>query len=263
MKRESMGLAIAVFTLVLMVQAVPSFAATQVDVEWDTSGSIGISVFADDDAETYFNSEGYHIFGEFHAIDHNDNPYSYNVDTFDVWAAAQVEGGGYIEFKTVRTDSYEPMYGDAGQQRWAYVEASEWGFLKYRDNTNYARLRCAEYGFQSDNQFQASGNFLVSYSIFDSDWDGAWFEGYGEGEISVTLMNAEAWGSSWKFGKGCGCYTNAHAEGTGHGVFSVGGWADNYLQSDLGFELPNGGNYYLSISYDGGFSIDNFASEGH
>ena len=264
MGREKIGLVLAALAVVLLVQTVPSFAATEVDVEWNTGGSVSISVFADDDAKSYFNTEGSHIFGKFYAKDRNDNPYGYGVDTFDVWAEAQVDGGGYIMFWTNRTDSHESMYGGAGQKRYSFVGSTDgWAFMKFRDNTNFARLSCSEYGFQSNNQFQASGNYTIIHQLTDSDGDGMYVSLSGLGSGKVTVMNGEAWGSSWKFGKGCGCYTNAKASATGEGVFEAAGWARNYLKSDLGFELPNGGSFLLDIAFDDGFSIDDFASEGH
>ncbi len=263
MGREKIGLVLAALAMVLLVQAVPSFAATEVDMEWNTNfGSVSISVFADDDAESHFNTMGSHISGKFYAKDQNDNPYGYGVDTFDVWAEAEVEGGGYIEFLTVRNDSHESMYGKAGQRRYSFVVSSDWAFMKFRDNTNFARLCCSEYKFQSNNQFQASGNYTIFHQLTDSDGDGMSVSLLGLGSGKVTVMNGEAWGSSWKFGKGCGCYTNAKASATGAGVFEAAGWAQNYLKSDLGFELPSGGSFYLGIEFDDGFSIDNFASEG-
>ncbi|MCD6470693.1 hypothetical protein J7L29_07845 [Candidatus Bathyarchaeota archaeon] len=261
MGREKIGLVLAALAMVLLVQAVPSFAATEVDVGWDTSGSVSISVFADDDAESYFNTEGSYISGKFYAKDANDNPYGYGVDTFDVWAEAEVEGGGYIEFWTVRTDSHG-SYGGAGQKRYSFVSSSDWASMKFRDNTNFARLRCSEYGFQSNDQFQASGNYTIFHQLTDSDENGMYVSLEGLGSGKITVMNGEAWGSSWKFGKGCGCYTNAKASATGSGTFVATGWAQNYLKSDLGFELPSGGSFLLSIAFEDGFSIDNFASEG-
>jgi len=261
MRKESillLGIAFA-----LLVTTIPAKAETQTDVYWDTSGSVSISVIADDDAETYFDTEGTHVFGEFHATDHNNNPYSYQVDTYDVWVQAEIKDGGYIWFGTKRTDSYEPMYGEAGQERGIYLETDDYGFVGWRDNTNYARYRGCQYGFQNNNQLQASGNYFMGIYLTDSDDDGMSVSLVGSGSGKITVMNSESWGSSWKFGKGCGCYTNAHAEAEGEGTFTAEAYGENYLQSDLGFELPHGGEYHLSINYADGFAISNFASEGH
>jgi len=181
---------------------------------------------------------------------------------FETWATAQIKDGGVIDWLTNRTDSWVSMYGEAGQVSYVHVEASDYGFVKFKINTNYARLRDCEYNFQNDNQFVANGSYFMIHRLTDSDDDGMYVLLTGDGEGKITVMNGESWGSSWKFGKGCGCYTNAEASASGSGHFEVSGWADNYLESDLGFVLPNGGSFYLGIDFNGDFSIDNFASEG-
>jgi len=95
-----------------------------------------------------------------------------------------------------------------------------------------------------------------------SDNDGMYVLLTGDGEGKITVMNGESWGSSWKLGRGCGCYTNAKASASGSRYFEASGWATNYLKSNLGFELPNGGSFTLGIDFNDGFSIDDFASEG-
>jgi len=263
-KKKSVEAILAVITIVLIVQTVfPVLGATKTDITWDTSGVINISITADDDANTYLNTAGNHIFGEFHTIDYNDNPYNYKVDTFTAWTEAQIEGGGYVVMQTTRTDSKTSMYGPAGQISYSYIETDSWGFLKFKDWTNYAQYRGAEYGFQSNNQFQANGTHFIIHQLLDSDGEGMYVLDDGDGLTQITVMNSESRGSSWKFGKGCGCYTNAKASGNGSGHFEVSGWASNYLKSDLGFTLPSGGSFTFSLDYNNGFAINNFASEGN
>ena len=262
-KKRSVEAILALFALALLLQTIPALGATQTDVEWDTSGSLSIQVIADDDAETYFDTAGSHIWGEFHAKDFDDNLYNYQVDTFETWVQAEIEGGGFIEWTTIRTDSHESMYGDAGQERGILIDTDDYGFVKWKDNINYARYRGCQYGFQNNDQLQASGNYFIGIYLIDSDDDGMAVSLEGSGSGKITVMNSESWGSSWKLGRGCGCYTNAKASATGSGYFEASGWASNYLDSNLGFNLPNGGSFYLGIDFNDGFDIDDFSSEGH
>ena len=260
-------LSIGLLVAVLAITQVGYVKATSTtDVSWDGYGAkVQIDVAFDDDAETHLYTWGERIWGSLTATDHDDNPYGYGVDTIDVMLEeAYVEGTGFIEFLTVRTDSAK-KYGDAGQVRrsYIYVENGE-AFMRFRDNINYARLRCCEYSFQSNDQFVASGDYYeIFHQVLDSDEDGMSVGLSGSGSASLTVMNHDLWGSSWTFGKGCGCYTNAHAEATGSGTFMASAWADNYLESDLGFELPGGGGFSLEIGFDDGFEIDDFASSGN
>ena len=261
-KKRSVEAFLAFFALSLLIQTIPTLGATQTDLEWDTSGSLSIQIIADDDAKTFFDTWGNHIEGEFHVTDFNDNPYGYSVDTVEVWAEAEIEGGGFIEWTTIRTDSHVSMYGEAGQERGILVDTDDYGFAKWKDKINYACYRGCQYGFQSNDQLQASGNYFIGLYLIDSDDDGMAVSLEGSGSGKITVMNSEAWGSSWKFGKGCGCYTNAHAEADGEGTFTAEAYGENYLQSNLGFELPNGGSFYLGIDYNDGLTVDDFSSEG-
>jgi len=264
-KKRSVEAILALFALALLIQTIPALGATQVDINYDTyNGQVTVSFLAGDDAETYFDTAGSHIWGEFHAKDFDDNPYNYQVDTFETWAQAEIEGGGYIEWQTDRTDSWTSMYGDAGQVSYTLIDTDDYGFVKFKTNTNYARLRDCEYGFQNDNQFQASGSYyFMVHQLTDSDGEGMYVLLTGDGSGQITVMNGESWGSSWKFGKGCGCYTNGKASATGSGYFEASGWASNYLDSNLGFNLPNGGSFYLGIDYNDGLTVDDFSSEGN
>ena len=263
--------------LVIAVTAV--FADTTVDIDsdipvdtnltWDGTGYVSIDVTADDDAMTYFRTGGDHIFGSLHVKDHEDNPYGYGVDCYDVGVYATVEGGGHIEFGTLRTDSKESMYGPAGQSSESYIYTSDYAFMGWRTSTNYASLADCQYGWQSSDNFMASGeHFEYSHLLLDGASDGSEVYGSGSGSVEIDLMNSKTgWGgpdkSSFTFGKGCGCYLNCDAEGTGSGYFNVEAWADNYLKGDLGYEMPNGGSSFFSLSYDDGFSQSSFASAGN
>jgi len=44
---------LALFALALVIQAIPALGATQVDIDYDTSGQINVVFKAGDDAETF------------------------------------------------------------------------------------------------------------------------------------------------------------------------------------------------------------------
>ena len=237
--------------------------AVDVDLTWDGSGYLDILVDADDDASTYLYTGGFHIFGSLHVLDKENNPYGYGVDCYSAGLYATVEGGGYIDFGTIRLDSKESMYGPAGQRSESYIYTDDYAFMGWRTSTNYASLADCQYGWQSSDNFVASGEFEIGHALVDADGGYSNFWGMGEGTIEVDLMNSKSGGSSFTFGKGCGCYLNCDAEATGSGYFEVEAEADNYLKGDLGYEMPNGGFSRLSLMYTDGFTLGSFASNGN
>ena len=76
-------------------------------------------------------------------------------------------------------------------------------------------------------------------------------------------MCEDHWQSSYKFGKGCGCYTNAKVNiENGSGSFDLNAWADNEIKSDWGIEM-GGGHLNVHSEFAGAFKWDNFALEGN
>ena len=234
------------------------------DLVWDGSGYVSIDVTVDDDVSTYFRTGGSHIFGSLHINDYGPDRYGYNVNTYDAGVYATVEGGGYIEFGTLRTDSKESMYGPAGQVSESYIDTSDYAFMGWKTSTNYASLADCQYSWQSSDNFVVSGeDFEYGHRLLDGAGDGSEVYGWGSGSVEIDIMNSKTGGSSFTFGKGCGCYLNCDAEGTGSGYFAVEAWADNYLKGDLGYELPDGGSAFFDLSYNDGFSQGSFASTGN
>ena len=235
-----------------------ALAQTTLSTNWEGAGFLAINFVADDDAELNFTTFGKQIKGELTAVDFNDNPYNYHVDTVDSKIRAFVEDGGLI-YSFLRTDSLESKYGDAGQQSYTFIEADSINFA-WHSNSNYARLRNCNYGWQNDNQIQASGEFELLHGLFKGDY-GAWIYQAGNGETKITSMSEEYWGDSFKFGKGCGCYTNAKVETTGEGTFTLTAVAPNQVKTDFGITVK-GGMLQVIASYSDGFTFNNFALEG-
>jgi len=242
-----------------------ALAQTTVDLNWNVlGGDIGIDFQAGDDAYAGLRTGGSYIFGEFHGIDYDNNPYNYNVDTVRAKVRANIDGGGYVEFIMERQDSWAPMYGPEGQVTYTKLETSGSGFFATNTRTNFASLRTHNYGFQNDNQWRATGDFKITHYIMAATEPyGAGFYAEGSGSINVTLMSSEVRGNSaWRFGEGAGCYTNAHAEGTGSGIFEVGGAAPTELHA-FGATI-GGGSVTLNILYNNGFSTaNNLNMSGH
>ena len=243
-----------------------ALAQTTVDLNWDVvGGNIKIDFNAGDDAYAGLLTGGSYIFGEFHGIDYDNNPYNYNVDTVRAKVRANIDGGGYVEFIMERQDSWEPMYGPEGQATYTYLETSGTGFFATNTRTNYADMITHNYGFQNDNQWSASGDYfrILHYIRAGNPDYSAGFYARGTGSIDVTLMSSEARGaSSWRFGEGAGCYLNAHAEGTGSGAFGLWGAAPTELHA-FGATI-GGGSVALEILYNNGFSTaNNLNMSGH
>ncbi len=251
---------IAVLVAVLALFSFVAFAQTTVDWNWMFDGGFFDGVFqAGDDALVHFNTSGGYARGGFHAVDADDNPYSYNVDTVSTQVKARIGNGGSIYFRMDRNDSLDSMYGPDGQYTQTYIWTSDGsGSFATQLKSNYASMVTHNYGWKNDSQYQVSGSdFLLSHMVYSSADANAWLQATGNGSVDVTLMSDEARGNGWlwKFGEGAGCYTNASAEGTGSGVFSMGATAPNQMESGMGWSA-GGGSFLLNINYLNGFEID-------
>jgi len=271
MKRVLAMLAILMMTGVISAQTI-------VDTSWSGSGNFEVHFVAGDDAHSDLWTGGTSISGNFYAVDYDDNPYDYEVDTTESRVKASVTGGGYIEYIHVRDDSWRRMYGDAGQKSYSFIGTDDKAEMAFASWTNYARLRDCEYGkprTSNGHHFEASGDeFQIYHELNDQNGDGASIEVFGSGSAWINLMNSETgWAGnpkgSFKFGKGCGCYKDAKAGMSGVGIFRENAWADNELNIDaLGIRIPGDGSdnsaqYHLSISYAGTLNIPDLALDGN
>jgi len=246
-------------TLLFAVGALAYAAPTEVTVNWDAWGGFVEGTFVNgDDSDGYVLAVGHHFWGTFFGKDGDDNPYSYGVDSGTFTLMGNAAGGGHIYYEVNRTESYPiGMYGPAGQQHLAEILTDDGTlFLGLRTTTSYASMKSCNYGFQANNQLQVSGSAIAMYhqiSTGDGDWAKA--EVWGAGSASFTYMNNHMGGTAFRFGRGCGCYDNCGATGTGSGVFELSGAGANSLAGD-GWSAPSGGTYLQQIVYTGGFTVD-------
>jgi len=274
------GLIIGLAVLMVIGLSTMVIAQTTSDSYWSGAGTFDTHFYSGDDAEAHFWTGGNSISGEFHGTDSGNNPYGYSVDDTNVNTRADVNNG-YMEFKFERTDfATHPsageggttpyMYGDAGQESYTWVTASDAATFDWNATTNYAGMKCCNYGFQNNNQITANGDFYVEHYIIDGDTVGfssPWTATFGNmeggfytaggtgGSVTINDMSDEAGGSSFNLGKGCGCYTNASISGT-NGSAQVGGQAQNVvngpyaLSGNWTLASAGGSNFSLPANYD-------------
>ena len=263
MKAKILATAMLSFALLLSIGAslvAIEASATVTKVRWDGSGEIGVHFVSDDDATNDFWTGGNTISGEYHAIDNDDNPYGYGIDTTDVKVKAHVVNG-YIEYRFTRDDSHTSMYGVAGQESYTFI-GSYYGTADFRwhSRSDYAKYQSCHYGWQNDNQIQATGEHVIHHYIDNGNEEGAEIVIDADGNTNLTIMNEHADSNGFKFGRGCGCYHNAHVDITGTGNFTMIAQADNTIDTDFGIHTDG----YLSIyaEFANGFHFGNFALEG-
>jgi len=253
---------IAILIVFAMVASVGvATAQTTFKSYWDGSGNFEIHFQSGDDAINDFSTSGANIKGEYHAIDKDDNPYNYNVDTTDVKVKANVEYGGFIRYNFTRTDSYTRMYGNAGQNSYTYITTSDTANFRWHSWSNFAEYRSKNYGWQNSNQIQATGNHFIYHYIDNGNDEGAEIAIDVDGNTDLTIMNEEANSNGFSFGKGCGCYRNAHADITGAGDFTLNAYADHTIDTDFGIHTDG----YLGIhaEFTSSFHFGNFALSGN
>jgi len=263
MKRKLLLIPMLAVLLVMSLGA-PVLAddPTTVDVTWDGSGEVGAVVTAGDDANANFYSGGNYQVGTFHAVDSNNNPYSYNVDSCSFSLDTTLTGGGMAWLEVNRTDA-KSSYGAAGQQSYTYVWTDDGdALLQNRSSTNYASMRDCNYGWNSNDHITVIGasNYILERSMDGGSGNSASLWAGGSGNADLDCMSAEASAGQVRLGKGCGCYTNADFSAIGSGgAFSVGGTANNGANF-AGMGLTYGaGSYGFSTGWSGSFSVADYS----
>lgn len=250
---------IGLVVICLLMTTIGASAETTTDITWDGGGEIEIHFVSDDDATNDFQTGGSTISGEYHAIDKDDDPYGYGVDTTDIKVKAHVVDG-YIEYRFTRDDSHTSMYGDAGQESYTFIDSYGTADFRWHSWSNYAKYQSCHHGWQNDNQIQATGKHVIHHYIDNGNDEGAEILINADGSTNLTIMNEQADSNGFKFGRGCGCYHNAHVDITGTGNFTMIAQADNTIDTDFGIHTDG----YLSIyaEFANGFHFGNFALEG-
>ena len=266
---------------VLMIAAISGVsAATTVDVNWSGYGNFDTTFNSGGDAVIKMWANG-HTGGNFYAEDIDNNTYSYGVDDTNAWMKGDITtsggiGGGTLRFQYERTNSYVPMYGEAGQISNSFVGSSGIGALNFRVGSNYASLGSSNYDWQSNAQFSATGDFEIMHELYTGLNNGGKVYLFGTGSAVVDHMTDSARGvnptpgyynsvySPFNFGAGGGCYTNANIEATGYGIAAVSGNGDGSLYAnDNSWSMPVGGSHTESWTYNDGLSVNNYAFGGN
>lgn len=249
-------LIVPLLVLVLLLTPAVVFATTELDVDWDGAGGFSVD-FDTGDADMGFETGGSYISGYLYAKDYDDNPYSYGVDTFLTNVDAYVEDG-YIQYGVDRLDS--GPYGPADQSTFSYIGASDWASMTFQTRTNFADLDSSNYGFQANDHFLAGGEYMAYHEV-ENGLNNAYFEAMGDGTLDIDHMTDDTWTTGIKFGKGCGCYTNADVTQTGPGYFEVGAHYENSFT--MGSMTASGPvDYYQRISFSSGFSWSDYSFSG-
>lgn len=276
----------SIFVVVLMLMAGTAWAgdtvvianvgsASSVNTIWNgtggsftLNGTMGNPVGALNPASTInvFNG-GTAFSGSTNLVNAGDNPYSYGVNTTTSNIKAGFTGGGYAEFNETRNSSYA-MYGAAGQTVSGYVGSTATGEMAMNVVTNFAAMGVGNYAKPTTtqgNQFEATGTFTVLHSVSDSSGtDGGMIQNIGTGTTRINAMSSDLAGSSFNFGAGQGCYTNATVAATGTGQLALTGVGANYLNAPgFGITLPGGGSFQTVANYGAGLNVTNFSINGN
>jgi hypothetical protein len=238
---------------------------TQVDINWNGSGAIG-SVVDTGDAVTTFNTSGNLISGSFTSADSNDNPYTYNVDSFSSYLNASVTGGGSIAMTTERLTSKESMYGAAGQESYSFVGTNGGtASLTARTVTNYAALSDPTYTYQLPGGHNItvadSTSYLIQRYVGDGQGNSGEVIATGAGSATLDNMVSGASGNGGvSFGLGGGCYTDAAFNATGTaGSFQVTGVGNDSVSfNGLGVS-SGGGSLSLVANWVNNFNVGNYS----
>ena len=237
--------------------------ATTTEINWDGSGVVDVGWNADNDAEMTFYTGGDDIEGRIIMEDMNDNPHGYGVDTCDVRVRAKVKNGGMIEYWFNRTDSHESMYGEPGQEIYTYVGSDDEATLDWHSWSNYAQLRCCNYGWKNNNQITSKGNHFIYHRFYVNKKNGVSVEIGANGKTNLTIMNEDHWKDSFKFGKGCGCYPNCNVSIDGSGYFKQTATAEHHLETDTGIKIDGEVFYKVYAEFADGFHFTKPALEGN
>ncbi len=219
-KRIFISLFLALITVLSLSTAAFAADPTTVHVDWSGGGAINGSVDTGDSAGG-FNVNADLANGNWDAVDSNNNPYSYGVDSFSSVFNGSI-ANGMMETGVNRLDSKISMYGAAGQKSYSGVSVSGGtADMAYRSTTNYAAMVDASYGYQltgGHNIVANADSYVISRYINDGNGELGSFYAVGNGVATLDCMSAEASGNGvLKFGQGAGCYTDANFNASGAG----------------------------------------------
>ena len=262
-KRLLVGLLIGIMATFVLALPVAADDPNTVIVDWNGAGTVTGSVDTGD-AKAQFSSGGVNQVGEFTAVDQNNNPYGYGVDTNTFTMETTIIGGGTATFQVDRLTSKESMYGPAGQQSFIGVStvdgtASLWN----RSTTNYANLIDANYGWHSNGQVTVNSTLYSLARWIDSDIGNiAQLFASGSGTANLDCMSSEARGSGeTKLGAGAGCYTNADFTATGSGQLQLIGSGNTSATTAMAPGMTGASSFNFIANWLGGtFGVTDYST---
>lgn len=259
-------MSLLVMAIALLVTTV-SAQTTLLDMTWSGSGTVDVEFTADDDALMGFHTGGNSISGTLYAEDFNNNPYTYGVDTFETNVRADVQNGGFVAYRVDRTDSQ--YSGAEGQYTSSYVYSYDGSAtMDFRTRTNYHDLVSSNYGFQSNQQFTASGSTIeIEHELGTGSGEFGNLYLIGSGSASIDYMTDGYTGyNEYRFGYGDGCYENADLTASGAGTLIIGGDADNNMWAhDESWSVSGSGgvSHTETWKYNGLLNVDDYAFGGN
>ncbi len=261
-KRIGIALVLALALILCLGTAVFADDPTDVNVDWDGTGAVGVNVDTGDTLAGVLTA-GEGISGSYSARDSNNNPYNYGVDNFSAYLNASVVNG-VIDAGSFRADSYSPMYGPAGQSSWSIVEvAGGTASMAYRTTTNYASMSDASYGFQlpgGHNIVVDATYYEIDRGIEDGRGNSGWVYGEGSGTATLdSMVSAASGGWSLTFGRGGGSFTDANYTATGNGYFEAVGMGNNSITFNGMGMSSGGGSLSVVANFVNSFSIADYS----
>jgi len=227
----SIALILALMSTMLCGSIALADDPTTVEIDWDGGGWVDATVIGGDDAITTFNTGGNHIEGTFTA-DYTPGSYSYmEVNTLASRLDALVTGGGYIDYRTERTDCYGG-WSPAGQVSYSLVQTDDGNASMGTGSKSHLNgLIDYNYPLQGTLAVDSATDYdIVRYLSVGNVFTGIHASGSGSAILqnrnSAVLKVAE-------FGDYSGCPTRATFHAVGSGVF------DLYARGDNGATINN------------------------
>jgi len=243
-----------------------AFAADEPDdvvtITWDGGGDVWGSVTAGNDASATFYSGSNSQVGEFHAVDSNNNPYGYGVDSCTFSLDISLSGGGMASLLVDRTDA-KTSYGAAGQQSYTYVFTPDGSAtLQNSSSTNYASMKDCNYGWNANDHITVSGSTYYELQRYVDSGAGNYAEinAFGGGDADLDCMSSEASAGQVRLGWGCGCYTNADFTANGTGTMELYAYGNNSATTAMAPGMTGATSFDFIASWAGAFSIPDYST---
>jgi hypothetical protein len=262
LKRISIALLVAVVLTLGISAAALADDPTETHLTWTGGGTITGNVDCGD-SNAGFTMTAATFSGSWDAIDSNNNPYGYGVDSFSSTFLGTVNNGT-LSTGMARVNSYSGMYGNGGQLSGLNVGTDGTASAAFRSTTNYAELVDCTYGYQlaggHDVDVTGADSYMIDRYILDGRGNQGEFYAIGAGDATLDCMSAEASGG-WdlKLGRGAGCYTDASYTATGAGYVDVTGTGNNSVTFNGMGVTQGGGTLDLIANWLGSISISDFS----